>query len=105
MSINIIKSISQRNDLSLELIAKEMNIKRKLDWLQVGAATNKNIKIAEKGMQNKQKEPLTTKELLNVSWLFYISNYTLFTEAIHFSSDVRGNSRMRFLKNEAHHDR
>ena len=61
--------ISRRNDLSVELLAKEKSIKRKLDWLKVDATKNKkNIKIAEEellGIQNKQKEPLTTKELLN----------------------------------------
>lgn len=44
-------------------------MKRKLDWLKVDVTKNKkNIKIAEEelsGMQNKQKEPLTTKESLN----------------------------------------
>ena len=41
----------------------------KLEWLKIDATQNKeNIKIAEEellGIQNKQKEPLTTKELLN----------------------------------------
>ena len=44
-------------------------MKRKLDWLKVDVTKNKkNVKIAEEelsGMQNKQKEPLTTKESLN----------------------------------------
>ena len=44
-------------------------MKRKLDQLKVDVTKNKkNIKIAEEelsGMQNKQKEPLTTKESLN----------------------------------------
>lgn len=44
-------------------------MKGKLDWLKVDVTKNKkNIKIAEEelsGMQNKQKEPLTTKESLN----------------------------------------
>ena len=41
----------------------------KLEWLKIDATQNKeNIKIAEEellGIQNKQKGPLTTKELLN----------------------------------------
>ena len=41
----------------------------KLEWLKIDATQNKeNIKIAEEellGIQNKQKELLTTKELLN----------------------------------------
>ena len=61
--------ISQRNNLSVELLTKEKNMKRKLDWLKVDVTKNKkNIKIAEEelsGMQNKQKEPVTTKESLN----------------------------------------
>ena len=48
---------------------KEKSIKRKIDWLKVDATKNKkNIKIAGEeilGIQNKQKEPLTKKELLN----------------------------------------
>ena len=47
----------------------QKNVKKKLEWLKIDATQNKeNIKIAEEellGIQNKQKEPLTTKELLN----------------------------------------
>ena len=61
--------ISRRSDLSVQLLVKEKSIKRKLDWLKVDATKNKkNINIAEEelsGIQNKQKEPLTTKVLLN----------------------------------------
>ena len=60
--------IIRRNDLSVELLAKE-NINRKLDCLRVDATKNKkNIKIAEQellGIQNKQNESLSTKEFLN----------------------------------------
>ena len=63
--------INQRNDLSAELLAKEKSVKRKLGWLKVDATKNKkNIKIDEEellGIQNKQKEPPTMKELLNDS--------------------------------------
>ena len=47
----------------------QKSVKMKLEWLKIDATQNKeNIKIAEEellGIQNKQKEPLTTKELLN----------------------------------------
>ena len=47
----------------------QKSVKKKLEWLKIDATQNKeNIKIAEEellGIQNKQKEPLTTKELLN----------------------------------------
>ena len=60
--------IIRRNDLSVELLAKE-NINRKLDCLKVDATKIKmNIKIAEQvlmGIPNKQKESLSTKEFLN----------------------------------------
>ena len=76
--------INQRNDLSAELLAKEKSVKRKLGWLKVDATKNKkNIKIAEEellGIQNKQKEPLTMKELLNdsvVSFAFPTIRYLL----------------------------
>ena len=62
--------ISRRNDLSVESLAKEKSIKRKLDWskCRCNKKKKKNIKIAEEeilGIQSKQKEPLTTKELLD----------------------------------------
>ena len=47
----------------------QKSVKKKLEWLKIDATQNKeNIKIAEEellGIQNKQKEPLTTKELLS----------------------------------------
>ena len=47
----------------------QKSVKKKLEWLKIDATQNKeNIKIAEEellGIQNKQKETLTTKELLN----------------------------------------
>ena len=110
--------ISRRNDLSVELLPKEKSTKRKLDWLKVDATKNKkSIKTAEKeflGIQNKEKEPLTTKELLNdtvVSSAFPTIRYLLKLFILVPMSEAiveRGFSKMKLImtdKSTRHDDK
>lgn len=61
----------------------------------------KNIKSTAEQLleiQNKQKEPLTMTEP------FCFSNYMLFTDVIHFSSNVKNNSttRLKLIMTDKH---
>ena len=89
---------------------QKKSLKRKLDWLKVDATKNKkNIKIAEEellGIQNKQKEPLTTKELLNdtvVSSAFPTIRYLLKVFILLPMSEViveQGFSKMKLIMSD-----